>query len=1087
MKQIIRILCAVACSIFFLFGVSACTTESENSSSGGDGRTLSLNVYNLSMAIGDEFSLIADYEPIEGAHTVFSSSNSTVARVDDYGRVIAENVGETVITVTYGDLSQNCSVSVGYDGMLAVLEFEEIVSDAVKVGKGEELNVGSYITFNTIKYTDAMITYEYSDSTIGGIKDGIFTPLKLGTTDITVSASWRGQENISTLTKTIQVTVVGVMEIVVNDGTTDFTMYNLPSLGGNEYHTSLEFVVTAREEGQEVAGEKVSVVVSKGADVVEYDEGRIQALKPGLATVTISVQDSLGTTYEETVDITVLTSVGDYQEEIVFSAYDGELPIEDIFGAKVDLISAVCDGETLKINGNKDGVLGLSTTKDGPTQKQITVYSDTQGWNCNLLVYSGIIDEASDLDMFHLGGARACPDGGFTEEDTFSGYYILANDIDCSDYVFGSGNGTNLKNPAGIGSKSMLNVGLTGLFDGQGYSITNFTPNGAGLLAAINGGTLKNISISSPGSYNQNGPFLCAMMRNATLQNVNLNAGKVSMYGTVGISKYILNSTFENCVFQAQVTGSNPYWGGLVFEISGSTFKDCYAISNLALSGTATKKYDASNQNDGAAGAAWVEGIKRYTTTDAMVADKANNDLSTFSASYWDVQLGFPVWRGHFDFTVEDGDGNTVLDKLYLEVGNEISFKISALGEEYCTPTLSVASGDDVVEIEGATLTAGKAGTAVVEIFWTADGKKYLVPVTVQVTVPIEDYTEKLLYSAKDGQFFNTQGKVVTVEDIFGMGATLTNATHTTDALTVTANRVFGLTTSGASAVETSIVLYTDRKALKINVNAYTLIIDEATDLDYFYLGKRAATGSEWTKDDVFAGYYVLVKNINCKNYVFGQAKEEEGVTPANLTNPSGIGTANLKNVGLTGTFDGQGYSITNFTPNGAGLFAAINGGTLKNISISSPSSINSGGGFLCTMMRNATLQNVNLNAGTMIIYGTVGISKYILDSTLKNCVFQASSGAERNWGGLVAAISGSTFENCYAIYNYALSAGLSPKYDASNQNDGSATGVTWLDGIKRYNKVSEIQADAANNDYSSFDATYWDLTSGMPVWKKKS
>ena len=266
-----------------------------------------------------------------------------------------------------------------------------------------------------------------------------------------------------------------------------------------------------------------------------------------------------------------------------------------------------------------------------------------------------------------------------------------------------------------------------------------------------------------------------------------------------------------------------------------------------------------------------------------------------------------------------------------------------------------------------------------------------------------------------------------------------------------------------------------------------TLAIDEATDLDYFYLGKRAATGSEWTKDDVFAGYYVLVKNINCKNYVFGQAKEEEGVTPANLTNPSGIGTANLKNVGLTGTFDGQGYSITNFTPNGAGLFAAINGGTLKNISISSPSSINSGGGFLCTMMRNATLQNVNLNAGTMIIYGTVGISKYILDSTLKNCVFQASSGAERNWGGLVAAISGSTFENCYAIYNYALSAGLSPKYDASNQNDGSATGVTWLDGIKRYNKVSEIQADAANNDYSSFDATYWDLTSGMPVWKAKN
>ena len=1095
MKKFIRTLVSLGTIALLSLGVSACNSNKgdENSNPPANSEveqpqeTLTLNVNELSLAIGDEFSLIANYNPVEGQETVFVSSNPEIASVDEYGRIVAKNVGNTVVTVTYGDLSSTCAVTVGYKDMLPVLTFEEITSDNVQVGVGEGINLGAYVVFNNIQFTDATITYMYSDDSLGTMEAGVFTPSKAGTTEITVTAAWRGVEGVSTMTKTITLTSVHVVEIVVNEGTTDFTMYNLASLGGNEYNTTLDFVVNARENGVAIQAENISVVVSDGAEVVEYSNNKIQALKPGNATVSIFVTDKFGGVYEETIHVTVLTSVGNYQTEILFSAYDGELPIADIFGADVEIISAICEGEELSVNANKDGVLGLSTTKDGPTSKQITVYSDTQAWVLNLLVYSGIIDEAKDLEMFHLGSDREADYKGFTEEDTFSGYYILANDIDCADYLFGGEAGVNLKNPGSIGEKSMIGVGLTGVFDGQGYSITNLTPNGAGLLAAINGGTLKNISISGTGSYTKNGPFLCAMMRDATLQNVYVDAGSVNSWGTLGLSKFILNSTLENCVFKATIANKNSDWGGLVFKIDGSVFKHCYVISNKAISGDKTPIYDAINQKDDAVTATWVEGLKRYTSDAEMIADKANNDLTSFAVRYWDVQLGIPVWRGGYDFAIQDTQGNIISDKLELSVEDALTVYVSAFGAEYCVPIISVEEGNDIVSVNGSTITAEMEGTAVLKITWMADGKDYERTVQVNVSSSMKEYSEKLLYSAVDGLFFNSKGAVVAVEDIFGDEVVLSNATHITDTLTVLDGKVFGLTTAGNSVVATSIVLYAENKAVKVNVDAYTLVIDEATDLDYFYLGndRDASTNSKWTEDDVFDGYYVLAKDIDATGYVFGASKEGEGETPKNLNKAGSAGTNNLKNMGLTGTFDGRGYAIKNFASNGAGLFAAINGGTVKNVSITNASSanFNTSGSYLATIVRDATISNVYIDSVKASGWATYAFARFILgNTTMTNCIINVNMGTSNpSWGAMVESIAATTtFENCYVISKFAFNGTKTPASDASNIE----TTGTKFEGVKRYNTAADMIADAENNNYNSFLEQYWDKTSGMPVWK---
>ena len=1101
MKRVAKTILTLVTVGALALAAGACTPSTGGSVPPETENELTLNATELTLTLGDEYSLIADYTPIEGEETVFVSSNPEVASVDEYGLIVANKAGEAIITVSYGELSKTCNVVVGYGGMLPTLCFEESIADNVQVGVGESINLSAYVVFNGKRYEDAVIEYTFSDDTIGTVVDGLFSPVKVGTTSVVITAGWRGMEGVETLTKTINLTAVNVVEVVVNGGEANFTVYNLATLGGNEYQVSMDFVVEAKENDVLIPSDRITISVYEGTEVLRYEDGKIYGLKPGTAKVLVSVTDQLGGVFEERIEVTVLTSIGDYEDQIVFSAYDGELPLADIFGSEVELVSAFCNGEELVLNANKNGVLGLTTTKEGPSSQQITVYSDTQAWNLQLLVYSGIIDEASDLDMFYLGNDRDCL-STFSAEDTFNGYYILANDIDCTGYVFGASKEpagetpSNLTKQSSIGPTNMRNVGLTGVFEGNGYSITNFTPNGAGLFAAINGGTLKNVRISSAGAYSGGGAFLSAMMRNATLQNVYVDAGSLTMYGTNGLSKFVIDSTLENCVFKCTTAASGRTWGGLVFAIQESTFTNCYAITNRPLSADTTPVYDSANQKptDDTSATVWVEGIKRYASDAEMAAD-SSNDLTLFPKRYWDVSNGLPVWRGGFEYILQDGNGKVLSDAVTMEKNQELQVEVFALGEKYTTPTLSLKSGETIIDISGTTIIALSVGEATVEVVWTAEGKEYTRTITISVinaTTSVEEYSERLLFSAVDGLFFNAQGSVVSIEDIFGSGAVLLNATHATDMLTVSEGAVLGLTTNGTSAIATQIILITAEKSVKVNVDAYTLVIDEAADLDYFYLGNDRQTTDKgvWTEADVFGGYYVLAKNIDCTGYVFGASKEGEGETPKNLGNPGGIGSKDLMDIGLTGTFDGKGYSITNFTPNGTGLFAAINGGTLKNVSISGTGTYSGGGAFLSAMMRNATLQNVYVDAGALTMYGTNGLSKFVIGSTLENCVFKCTTGASgRTWGGLVFEIKESTFTNCYAITNRPLSADAATVYDSANQKPADDTSATvWVEGIKRYASVADLEAAEATNTFASFNTTYWTVETGkLPVWKGRA
>ena len=144
---------------------------------------------------------------------------------------------------------------------------------------------------------------------------------------------------------------------------------------------------------------------------------------------------------------------------------------------------------------------------------------------------------------------------------------------------------------------------------------------------------------------------------------------------------------------------------------------------------------------------------------------------------------------------------------------------------------------------------------------------------------------------------------------------------------------------------------------------------------------------------------------------------------------PIGIGSGSTAPVAtaFTGTFDGQGHSITNFNAEGAGhigLFGDANGATIKNFSISGSLTV-TGGYFGGTVAcpASSTIENVHSalvisvpNSGIHHVGGVVGSARG--DNTISGCSFSGSltvgTGSTDNFAGVVAYLTANdVVENC--------------------------------------------------------------------------
>ena len=166
-------------------------------------RTIYFDTEDVSMYKGDITKLNAVIQPADADDAVltYTSSNESVATVDENGTVTAINCGRTVITATdiRGNAAATCVVFVKEHAQSVEIEqtvYDLTIGDAVSLHPYVLPEDAEHVTF----------TYASSDSSVATItENGVVTGNSEGTSTITISAL------NGTLTKTVSVNVTKVI------------------------------------------------------------------------------------------------------------------------------------------------------------------------------------------------------------------------------------------------------------------------------------------------------------------------------------------------------------------------------------------------------------------------------------------------------------------------------------------------------------------------------------------------------------------------------------------------------------------------------------------------------------------------------------------------------------------------------------------------------------------------------------------------------------------------------------------------------------------------------------------------------------
>ncbi len=1058
-------LLAIACSLTFAFASCAPTDssfldklkfwEKAEQEYERQENNLSVETSEYNVKIGETgFIVPTGYTATDGLYLTFTSSNTDVVTINPYGEFTALTEGTATITVKFGTATTEATVNVGWGGEDPRIRMNKEIesSGLLKVSGNDPFDLGLWVYYNARSWSDATYEYTVSDPSVGTVADGKFMPAKNGTTNVTIKATWRGK-TCTTMEKTFTVMVGDDVELSVNDGLGGtIQLYTRAEVAGETFATSSPFVITAnkKENGVPTALETSVSISEGGEDIIEYDAVNNVVRSKGIAgAAVINVSCTIGeNTYTTISTVVVNVSVGDYEstKEVEFSALDGVffadgkvLSVSEIFAENsVVLTNATADGNELTI-GSDNAVLGLKTPNKETLETTVTLMSDSVGYRVPVTAYAKIIDEAEDLDSLCLDvtdyGKSATP-------RSVEGYYVLAKDIDASDYKMKTQGYLYNESDAQLG-------GFKGLFDGRGYTISDITfgydlqlpaatrsywNNNDYSLFGILGSSavVKNFALTGVkydltntgggGDINMSicSPIGSWIFSGATVENVyigikganRISAGFTKIHGFGHQVK--LGANLKNIVIDDTYVVTDG--DGLV-DASAATYKSSFSYrreagtsstennwSNIVVlsknkltTNYVNSAFDGNNITIETDSSYFnMPNIYRYETIQEFIS--ANDVDITKFGDVWDKSGYVPVWNGQSlenYLVIELGEQKG--DKFEFESSkiSEVSVSVSANGQDGVTLNSFAVEGDCVTYANG-TLTVNYPGEAVVTANVTYGGKDYELTAMVSVIAPVENYAETVEFSAMHG--------TLPLADIFGDENTEIVLAYQGDTkLTVKDNKITGLTLPNDKAETVVLTVYSKTKGYNVTCNAYGGIISTAADLEVFnlnmtdYTKMASLTDGNITKElmPLLTGYYVLAGDIDATNY---QMQTQGYIT----------GTYNtfMDDLGFKGTFDGRGYTIKGLTlgkdmqlpsatrnttggwnKNHYSLFGVISGGgTVKNFALTDVKFdlSNTGGGGDINMSACSPIAMWILNGATVenVYVSVKGYNRFYADGT---------------------------------------------------------------------------------------------------------
>lgn len=281
--------------------------------------------------------------------------------------------------------------------------------------------------------------------------------------------------------------------------------------------------------------------------------------------------------------------------------------------------------------------------------------------------------------------------------------------------------------------------------------------------------------------------------------------------------------------------------------------------------------------------------------------------------SAWDVTTGYPQWKNTAEYSVKVTANGNEVNRVELVYDKVDLTKIKAdIGLIHATETLTnlsyeLISGEDVVTLDGATVTAIGAGTAFIGINFTMVGKEYTKYIVVNATMaPGEyEYADKLAFSAGNGKLYkiDAEGEFNEVElnDIFGMDTQLTAAYLDGKKIALSADKKYAIGASIDSneiKVDKQLQLVAKNTAYNIVVDVYGLVLKTEEDLKVLNIKDTSIK---------LQGYYVLANDIECTTN--GPLNNHFDYYANNAN--TGSGDRSATDFGFHGIFDGLGHTIS--------------------------------------------------------------------------------------------------------------------------------------------------------------------------------
>ena len=224
---------------------------------------IELSESEKTVSVGEKFKLTAAITPEDSTDDViWTSSDPTVAAVDENGNVTAKAVGTAEITATAGEVSAVCKLTV------KAVEVSEVTLDKTEISLTEGETAQLTASVKPDNAADKSVTWTSSDPTVAAVSDGKITALSAGKATITATAGGKS----ATCVVTVTASAVEVTEVTLDKTEISLTEGETAQL-------------TASVKPDDAADKSVTWT-SSDPTVAAVSDGKITALSAGKATIT---------------------------------------------------------------------------------------------------------------------------------------------------------------------------------------------------------------------------------------------------------------------------------------------------------------------------------------------------------------------------------------------------------------------------------------------------------------------------------------------------------------------------------------------------------------------------------------------------------------------------------------------------------------------------------------------------------------------------------------------------------------------------------------------------------------------------------